>query len=284
MAVKVSSTGRSEALGYGPPRSYEELRSVIHSGSIRLPKRLRQIAIYCSQHPGDVALGTITSVAEAAGVQPSALVRFAQAFGFTGFSELQDLFKDHAKAGWGRPGAAGRAATGDEGDLRLVGGLIASARQSLDRAGEMLDQDRFAAAADLLAGARTVYLLGSKRAFPVTSYLAVAMNKLGLRNVLVDNVGSNAYDQVQWAGGDDAVLAVSFSPYNSITPELAAAAQDRGVPVVSLTDSALSPLVPVSRVWVEVVEGDFAGFRSLAASLAIGMALAMAVARRRELL
>ena len=79
----------------------------------------------------------------------------------------------------------------------------------------------------------------------------------------------------------DAVLAVSFSPYNSITPDLVAVARERGATIVAVTDSTFSPLVRLADEWVEVVESDFAGFRSLAASLALGMALAHGVAALR---
>ena len=43
-----------------------------------------------------------------------------------------------------------------------------------------------------------------------------------------------------------AVLAVSFSPYNSITPDLVAAARERQAKIVSITDSTFSPLVKLS--------------------------------------
>ena len=57
---KKQDGGRGRAaLGYAKPRTYEELRAVLSSGTIHFPKRLRQVAIFLWQHPGDVALGTI---------------------------------------------------------------------------------------------------------------------------------------------------------------------------------------------------------------------------------
>jgi DNA-binding MurR/RpiR family transcriptional regulator len=57
---------------------------------------------------------------------------------------------------------------------------------------------------------------------------------------------------------------------------------DRGVAVVSLTDSAFSPLAECSKIWFEVVEADHAGFRSLSASMAFAMALTVGVAEARR--
>lgn len=269
------------ALGYARPRTYEELRAVLSSGTVHFPKRLRQVAIFLWQHPGEVALGTSSEVAAQAGVQPSTLVRFAQSFGFAGFSEFQDLFKEHIKGSWpeARGGADRRPETST--DLRFIDGLVAASQQSLARIGEGFDGGAFERMADLLAGADLIYVIGSKRAFPVTAYVSLTLSQQGVRNVLVDNVGSNAFDQVGCVRGADAVLAVSFSPYNSITPELVAAARERTERIAAITDSTFSPLVALSEAHVEVVESDFAGFRSLAATLAVGMALVHAVAVRR---
>ena len=98
-AAGVAGADIGAALGYSRPGSYEELRAVLSSGTARLPKKLRQVAIHLWQHPTAVALGTVTSVAGEAGVQPSTLVRFAQAFGYSGFSDLQDVFKAYLADG-----------------------------------------------------------------------------------------------------------------------------------------------------------------------------------------
>jgi DNA-binding MurR/RpiR family transcriptional regulator len=267
------------ALGYSPPRSYQELRAVLSSGTARLPKRLRQAANHCWQHPTSVALGTVTSVAKQAGVQPSTLVRFAQALGYTGFSDLQDVFKSHL-AGQphdrdGSPGWRGEAA-------RLLSGFITSSSASLERIQERLDVEHFEEMAKTLADAEIIYLLGAKRAFSLASYISLTLANLGIRNWALDNVGSTSFETLRSAATSDAVLAISFTPYNSNTPELAASAAQRGVPVVSITDSAFSPLAPISKAYVEVVEDDFSGFKCLSAALAVAMALVLRIDQLRS--
>jgi DNA-binding MurR/RpiR family transcriptional regulator len=266
------------ALGYTKPESYEELRAVLSSGTVRLPKKLRQVAIYLWQHPSEVALGTVTSISRDAGVQPSTLVRFAQTFGFAGFSDLQEVFKAHVKGEW--MAARDGAAPGSEA-AELVTGFVQSSIASLSRVKDRLDPASFERVAATLASADIIYVVGSKRAFSVTSYISLALSKLGVRSILVDNVGSAAFELIGCATPRDTVLAVSFTPYNSVTPDLAASAAQRGAAVVAITDSAFSPLVPLSRAYVEVVEEDFAGFKSLAATLAVAMAVAMLTGKLR---
>jgi DNA-binding MurR/RpiR family transcriptional regulator len=276
--------GRS-ALGYTKPRTYEELRAVLSSGTVHFPRRLRQVAIFLWQHPSEVALGTISQVAEQAAVQPSTLVRFAQILGYSGFSDFQAVVKEHFKGSWpegrGRDGAERPGPVEADGKLRFLNGMVAASQASLSRLHEGFDVAAFERMIDLLSASDLIYVIGSKRAFPVTTYISLTLSQQGVRNVLVDNVGSTALDQVGCVGRGDAVLAVSFSPYNSITPDLVAVAHERGARVVTITDSAFSPLIALSDAWVEVVESDFAGFRSLAASLAVGIAVVHGVAARR---
>ncbi len=282
MPNKSGKSGARAALGYSKPQTYEELRAVLSSGTIHFPKRLRQVAIFLWQHPSDVALGTIIQVAEQAGVQPSTLVRFAKIFGYSGFSDFQGLFKEHIKGSWPEGPARDDVPAETQPSLHFMSGMVAASQESLARIGENLDPQSFEQMIQLLAEADLIYVIGSKRAFPVTTYLSITLSQQGVRNVLVDNVGSTALDQVGCIGKGDAVLAVSFSPYNSITPDLVAVARERDARIVTITDSTFSPLIKLSDRWVEVVESDFAGFRSLAASLAVGMALVHGVVARRD--
>src|SRR3569623_2445625 len=72
--------------------SYDELRGTIAQRHRALSGRLQQIAEFVLDHPVDVALGTVAEVAQRVGVPPSAIVRFAHALGFGGFTEIQQIF------------------------------------------------------------------------------------------------------------------------------------------------------------------------------------------------
>ena len=224
-------------------------------------------------------------MSEHAGLLPSTLVRFAQHLGYAGFSDLQELFKTHIKES--HPSASHSsgwevAARGERSSAALVGGFLQAAQDSLARAANGLDMASFDLAAELVSQADIVYLVGSKRAYPVTTYMSIALSKLGIRNVLVDNVGSSAFDQIGGATERDIMLAVTFSPYNSITADVVAAGVQNGVRLVSITDSALSPVVALSTAWIEVVESDYAGFRSPAATITVATAVVLAISRLRE--
>ena len=110
---------------------------------------------------------------------------------------------------------------------------------------------------ELMAAADLIHVIGSKRAFPVTAYVSLTLSQQGVRNVLVDNVGSTAFDQVGCVGPRDAVLAVSFSPYNSITPDLVADGPRARRPRSSRSPTHLQPAGQARDACVEVIEFGF---------------------------
>jgi DNA-binding MurR/RpiR family transcriptional regulator len=270
-----------------PPRDYEALKALIVARHDSLPRRLAQVAAFALEKPEEIAFGTVASIAAAADVQPSSLVRFAQQLGFAGFSDLQEVFRAQLRTRWpdyrerlDRLGVGDASRPG--GGAALLAGFAESAVVSIERLRDTVDAADIERAADLLAGADTIYLLGLRRAFPVAAYLAYALGKLGLRAVLVDHVAALAPEQMAGIRKGDALVAVSFTPYTPATVDLATRAAAAGVPVVALTDSPFSPLRPSAGVQFEVAEADFSAFRSLSATFCLAMALAVATAARRR--
>ncbi len=60
-----------------------------------LSKRLKQVARYMLDNSNSIAFDTIASIAVQASVPPSTLIRFANNFGFSGFNEMKQVFRQH---------------------------------------------------------------------------------------------------------------------------------------------------------------------------------------------
>lgn len=268
------------------PEDFEALKRRLIEIEPLLPKRLRQTAAFALDHPDEIALGTASGVAERAQVQASTLVRFAQALGFAGFSELQGVFRSHLRTRWPNYSERLKALherARDSGDpTNLLFGFANSAAQSIAKLREVVHRDDLDRAIERLSKARTIYLVGQRRSFCVSHYLAYALAQLGVRAILIDNVGGIGPDQLAGADEKDALIAVSFSPYSPVTISLADSAREKKTPIVVITDSALSPLAGIADARFEIVESDFGAFRSLAATFCLAMTLAVAVAERRE--
>jgi DNA-binding MurR/RpiR family transcriptional regulator len=283
----VSKKGVARAMPEGAAQDYDAFTARLAARVDVLPKRLRQVAAFLAEHPDDIALGTAAAVAARAGVQPSTLVRFAKALDYGGFSDLQQVFRARLKERF--PDYRERVAllrSTDAGSSicgPLLDGFTQSASVSIERLRATADTRLMDDAIDFLAKAEIIHILGARRVFPVAVYLAYAFGKLGIRCALVDHVAQLAPEQIATASSRDVVLAVSFTPYAPVTIDLAHAAARRGIPVVAVTDSAFSPLAAIATIRLDVAEADYGAFRSLAATFALAMTLAVGTAEKKGL-
>lgn len=267
------------------PQDFESLRELILERRQSLPKRIAQIAAYALDNPDEIAFGTAASIATSAGVQPSTLIRFAQHLGFDGFTSLQAVFRQRLRernATYDDRLAALRG--GDEGghNRKILEGFATAAHTSMDAMLGKLDEAALQRAVDTLTAAQTIYVVARRRSYPVASYLAYAFGKLKIRYQLVDSAPGLDPEMLEFATAQDAAIVISFSPYSSATLDHSRALIDRGVSVVAITDSAFSPLAQTATQWFELAEADYSGFRSLAATMALSMTLAVAVAEARR--
>ena len=125
------------------PQDFDGLRSMIIAQRDDLPKRIAQIAAYALDHPDEIAFGTVASIAVAADVQPSTLIRFSQYFGFDGFSSLQDVFRRRLRArtsSYDERLSRLRHDTPGQGAQATLAGLLSASHQSLDRIAGTLDE------------------------------------------------------------------------------------------------------------------------------------------------
>ncbi|PDS79991.1 MurR/RpiR family transcriptional regulator [Rhizobium sp. L43] len=267
------------------PRDFESLRSTIIERKASMPKRLAQVAAFALGNPDEIAFGTTASIAAASDVQPSTLVRLAHHLGYGGFSDLQSIFRERLRdrtLSYEERLVTLEQASGDDEDANLLSGFIAAASQSVNRLAATVQSDTFTKAVNILAGAETIYLIAKRRSYPLTAHMTYAFSKLNIRHQIVASPNGVDPEMVQFATPRDAAIAASFSPYAADSLSQSQELADRGVPVIAITDSAFSPLAACATHWFEVAEADFAGFRSLSASMALTMALPVAIAERRR--
>lgn len=264
------------------PETLDALFQMLAARADGLPKRLKQCAEFVIRNPDRVAVSTVAELAEAADVQPSAMMRFCQELGFSGFSQMQRVFREEYSRKW--PDYSTRLqnlrASGERRPGRLLAEFVEAGRASLENLMTTVDAESLDEAVAVLAAAPIIHLVGYRRAFPVASYLAYALEKMGVPCFLHSGVGLLPSAHALRPG--DAVLAITFAPYSAETIALAEAAHAAGHPVVAMTDSLSSPLKRLEAVPLLVSEVDVGAFRALSATFALAIALAVAVGGARE--
>lgn len=264
--------------------TFDELKLQISSEHGKLSKRLRQIAEFAIAEPDRMALETVAIIGKRAKVQPSTLIRFAKHFGYDGFSDMQRVFRSRLIDRALTYSQRIREAQAEGVVPTLTGDVLAhfveadhAALQHLRAEIPPADLD---VAVELMAQAEIVGVVAQRRSFPIAAYLAYGLTHLGRRAHLIDGIGGMGAEQARLLGSRDLLIAISHKPYAPETLDTVAAAAERGVKILAMTDNALSPLPPLAAVSFEVEEASLHGIRSLTASMCLAVTLVVGLGQK----
>src|SRR5690606_38136128 len=90
------------------------------------------------------------------------------------------------------------------GHLAAFEGFVAAASTSLDAVARAVDEAQLESAIALLARADTIHVLARRRSYPVASYIAYALGKLGIRNQLIESAAGLNAEMLGFASPADA--------------------------------------------------------------------------------
>jgi DNA-binding MurR/RpiR family transcriptional regulator len=249
-----------------------------------LPAQMQVAARWLVAHPLEVALLSMREQARRASVPPATMSRIARRLGFPGFDELKAL---HAQLIREPPASyqtkaeqlISRQRSHSQGSL-IAEMLHASEQQLRGLAGPPFTTS-VEEAAELLSGARRVFCLASRACFSVAFLYHYIRSLVGADSVLLDGAGGIGVDSLRTATPDDALLAISVSPYTRQTLDAALFAAERSAKVVAITDSLLSPLARMADVAIIIPTETPSFFPSMTPALAAAECLAALVAVKR---
>lgn len=264
------------------------LHEQITSQYSELSRRLQEVATYLMENSQSVAFDTLATIAENAGVHASTLIRFANHFGFSGFSDVQKLYKEQMISNSDDYGERIRTlqtsmGNGDEvTPLNLLHEFTEANILSLKHMSQQIKEEDIEQALQLMNEAHTIHVCGIRRAFPVSMYFTYALSHMGVSNRAIDGLGSMHLEQAGCVSPDDILIAITFRPYAKTVQEIMAKAKDRGAKVILITDTQLSPAAALADLNFFVKDAEVRSFRSLNSSLCLAQTLCIALGYKRE--
>ncbi len=255
-----------------------------------LPRQLQGVARYLEEHRSSIMVQRVGEIAEGCGVHASAVVRFAQRFGYSGFTEMQAVFRNAFTAQTApqrsykqRIRSVIKGGTGSMPAAEIASRFIDASRAGLDELAAGIDEVRFQKAVDMLAAAENIYVIGVRRSFAIATYIAYALQHTQKRVHLVNGLGGMFREQLRSIGKGDALIAISFPPFGKETLYAMRVAQQHKAGVLGITESDLGPLARHSDVLLKVKEGSAFAFRGLTSTMCLCQALFVALAYKLEL-
>jgi DNA-binding MurR/RpiR family transcriptional regulator len=268
----------------------DQLIARITSEYDTLSKQLKVIAKYVEQHRDHIGIEGIQQLAASCQVQPSAVVRFAKHFGFSGFSEMQLVFRE----GLTRQLAPSRnyrsrirdiidSGAGSLSSVEIAREFLAGSQAAMHELEANLDEVTFTKAVSMLRETDCIWIAASRRSFPIAVYLDYALQHTDKRVCLMSALGHMHLGQMRSVRAGDVMLAISFAPYAEETLAAVAVAQERGARVIAITDSRMSPLAKDAEAVLIVQDNSTFGFRALTSTMGLAQSLFISLAYALEL-
>jgi DNA-binding MurR/RpiR family transcriptional regulator len=237
----------------------------------------RRVADVVLQRPQLVAFGTVAELASEAGSGAATVVRLAAKLGFDGFTSLQDAVQAEL-AHRLRP-AAERIRQPVAADV--VGRTMATELDNVQSTLEQADRAAFGTAVAALSSRTARVAVLSGEASAGIAHQAVGELSLLREGVeLVVGTEVAVVRAIALLGPGDACLVIDLRRYDRWVLDAARLAGERGVTLIALTDSALSPLALEADASFTVVAASAGPFDSHVATLALLNAMVAAVADR----
>ncbi len=264
--------------GYVTPKTLDQLSELLAqvkagTSSLKLGPRALNVLDGMVTTPHQAAIYSISQLADTFDVNASTLSRLAKSLGYSGFSELQNIFRDYTAN-------TGRFYSERAGDLCQTGvdqsvefDLAAQiANDETSNIGTMLgnlNAETLDGTIELLCSAPKIRTHGLRQSYPIADYLSYGLGMIR-DNVAVLSIAEHGiiHGLSQLSPGD-LLLTVGCHPYTHSTIMASRIAREQGLELITITDTYSSPLAASAKhTFITPTSGSFFN-NSMASSLVL---------------
>ena len=255
----------------------QQLDKLIEETFQTLTPTLQRAARFILDHPKDVALQSMRTVATMAKLQPASMLRLARQLGFGGYEEMRDCFRqwltDRDSMFTQRADALRKRTHGDQ-NTGLISEMLKAEQGNLEDTFSPERYEQILAAHSMLTSARQIYVVGLRSLFPAAYYFSYVCGMFLNNTTLLSGVGGAFADELRRIGPEDALVVFSYHPYAQDALRAVQFAREHNAKVIAITDSTVSPVAAPSNVLIVVRNTSPSLFPSVMPALAVSQTLA----------
>ena len=260
----------------------KDVLHTIQASTPDLSKGQKRIAAYILSDYDKAAFMTASKLGKLVGVSESTVVRFASQLGYDGYPAMQRALQEIVRS---KLTSIQRIQASNDTlfSADVVASVLHRDMDTIRQAIEGIDRSAFETVVDKLMSARHIYILGVRSSSFLAGYLHFYLHLIFENVTLVTtNSAGDILESILRIGPGDVLVGISFPRYSQSTVKGVRYAHDRGADVVSITDSELSPLYPLSSVAL-MARSDMISFvDSLVAPFSLLNALIGAAGHRKN--
>ena len=252
----------------------ETVRRLIDSFSELTPE-LQKAAKFILDHPEDVGLHSMRTVAKDAGVKPATVSRLSKSLGFAEYELMRRPFRDRLRTS--EPGFSSQLEDVQKRGADDTRALFEDLRaQEIQNIRKSLSDEQYQVlvdAVETLWSSRRIYVLGLRGSYAPAFLFHYAFQLFRDRCHLLETSAGIFADQLRGIGEQDSMLVISFPPYTQLTIDAVEYAAESGVKIVAITDSVISPAAHAAAHTIITHNNSASFYHSYTAVVAVCQAL-----------
>lgn len=223
------------------PQNLEALIQHLQAEYTAMPPQFQISARYLIDHPGDVPIASMRTIATQAGVQPATLVRLAQSLGYSGWSGLKDVFVQSLRQTPAVYTEQAKAVVRSRDPKAMFTKALQAQAANIFRLDEQ-NSLTMPQAVDLLVKAKRVYVAGF-RASHAPAFTFYYLYRLFRPTVSMLRTEAGTLEmELRALQAGDVVVLTAFAPYSQEIVRVYEAALESGCKVIALCDSQVAPI------------------------------------------
>jgi DNA-binding MurR/RpiR family transcriptional regulator len=236
-----------------------------------LTPKMAQLAAFVADNYVRVAFMNTRELAAAAGVSPATVVRFPAQLGYRSFDEFRSSIQDRVNFDLTGVARLQQSAQVNRSPAALLRRIIDADCDSLRGLAQTFSEPQIERFVNTLLGAERVTIAGFRYVspLPLAIFFEYSLAKIRANVQSYTHADSSLFDRVRLMDAGDVLIVIAFARYPADLITLARYAHRCGVRLLAITDSPLSPVLPLAEVtlFAKVNMLDFVG--SLAAPAAL---------------
>ncbi len=200
----------------------------------------RKVADCILSNPTVILLSTVKETAEAFSVSTATIIRFANALGYSGYSELQEAVRSRVRQQFD---PVNRLNSGTNQLISKDTVLEHIYKMQMANLERLYNEDllkNVRSAVELIKAAPHIYSCGARGSYSVAYYFGHHMNRI-FRNCSILRNDDTLPDQLVQVQPDDVIFVVNQPRYNPHLYRGARYARSKGAKIIAISDSSFSP-------------------------------------------
>lgn len=245
------------------------LKERISSTLETLSPKHKTIARFVLDNDYFTSFASASQIGEKTNTTAATVVRFAQALGYEGFSELQGALRAEMPEHMTTAAKMQKRMTEPNPFSPTPQQVFYTDIKNIERTAGTLSIESINIALDAIQKAKRIMVIGAGLSYAPAALLAHSLKVMGFDAHAILGEGLQTAVEIANIEPDDLLVAIDLWRYVRMTVQAVSQVKEIGTPVIAITDSIVSPLAQMADIAFEVATEGVAHSLSITALISL---------------